>query len=177
MKHPPSQAVAHEFNQADKGSALLSNAMKHRHAAGGFISPLASIAGNPMQMRASLPKLGNPMGSAGRMRMPRVPIADTMRNINQSMHGARVKLPKLKARMGGHTPKRYDEGGPAQTPRGQSSPGTPGVGGAVQDALAALRDYFISRPKREIQADREKRENAVIEGNAPGNLRRGGRAR
>src|ERR1700743_521613 len=39
LKHAPSQAVAQEFNQADKGSALLSHAMQH-HADGGSVDPL-----------------------------------------------------------------------------------------------------------------------------------------
>lgn len=166
---------------ASESSAIrqADSVVAHRkHAAGGPISPLAATVGDPMHMRSSLPKMGSLTGYAGRARMPRVPIMSTMRNINQSMHGARVKLPQLKARMGGRTKKRYDEGGPIDAPvppvRGSSSPGTPGVNGALRDALVALRDYFITRPAREIQAAREARENAVIEGNAPGNLSRGG---
>ena len=215
----PSEKVSHEFNRADKGSALLSSAMKHRYAAGGEISPLASLAGDPMHMRATLPHLGQPVGSAGRMRMPHVPLADTMHNIDQHMAGARVKLPKL--RKGGRA-KRFDEGGPVQQPMpddainalvraaqiqvatdpdgvtqdhshlralseymarrqqlgaaagppprfdeggrvaGQSSPGSPGFGGAVKDALAALKDYVVDRPRRELAAAREARENAEI---------------
>lgn len=218
----PSEKVSHDFNQADKGSALLSHAMQHKHAAGGAISPLASLVGNPMTMRSTQPRLGQPLGSAGRMRMPHVPLADTMHNIDQHMAGARAKLPKLQARTGGHM-KRFDEGGPVQQPvaqpaaqpdppqmspemrkallkawftqhapvlngqtltpdpnqpqhfdeggraTGQSSPGTPGVGGAVKDALAALKDYLIDRPRREIQAARTARENAIIDdtGSAP----------
>ena len=215
-KHAPSQAVARDFNQADKGSALLSTAMKHKYAAGGSISPLASLVGNPMTMRSTSPRLGQPLGSAGRMRMPHVPLADTMHNIDQHMAGARAQLPKLKAK--GGRAKRFDEGGPVQQPaapppaaqadpssmspelrkallkawftqhapvlngqvltpdpnqpqhfedggrvRGQSSPGSPGMGGAVKDALAALRDYMIDRPRREIQAARTARENTIVD--------------
>jgi hypothetical protein len=234
LKHAPSQAVATEFNQADKGSALLSHAMQH-HAAGGAISPLASLVGNPMTMRSSLPRMGQPIGSAGRLRMPHVPLADTMHNIDQHMSGARLKLPKLRA---GGRAQCFDDGGvvnppasqpaqPTQQPMsddvinallraaqikvatdpegvkqdhgnlraliaymaqrkqlgpqaagpppqfdeggrvsGQSSPGSPGFGGAVKDALAALKDYMIDRPRREIQAAREARENAII-GDSP----------
>lgn len=96
--------------------------------------------------------------------MPHVPLADTMHNIDQHMAGARAKLPKLKAKKGGRA-KRFDEGGRAT---GQSSPGSPGVGGAVRDALAALRDYMIDRPRREIQAAREANENAVVDGDYTG---------
>ncbi len=201
--------------------------MEH-HAAGGAISPLASLVGNPMTMRASLPHLGQPMGSAGHMRMPHVPLADTMHNIDQHMAGARLKLSKLRA---GGRAKCFDEGGPVQPTQpaqpapsmsddqinaflraaqiqvatdpggvtqdhsnlrrliaymaqrkqlgsaagapphfdgggrvlGQSSPGSPGFGGAARDALAALKDYLVDRPRREIQAAREANESAVVD--------------
>lgn len=206
---PPAK-VSHDFNHADTGSALLSSAMKHKHAAGGAISPLSSLVGNPMKMRSSVPHLGQPMGSAGRMRMPHVPLADTMHNIDQHMAGARAKLPKLRKK--GGRAKRYDEGGPVpQAPpatptvspemlqalqkawftqrppvlhghripdlnrqhydeggevKYSSSPGSPGVSGAVRDALAALKDYMIDRPRRELAAVREQHENAVIDDSA-----------
>jgi hypothetical protein len=43
-----------------------------------------------------------------------------------------------------------------------SSPGSPGLSGAISDAVKAAKDYFVDMPRREIQADREKRENTVI---------------
>jgi hypothetical protein len=55
----------------------------------------------------------------------------------------------------------YADGG--EVVRGSSSPGTPGVSGAVRDALAALRNYFVDRPRREIQAQREQYENSIID--------------
>lgn len=58
----------------------------------------------------------------------------------------------------------YADGG---TVRNSSSPGSPGVGGAVQDALAALRDYFVTRPRRELQAERDQFENGVINNPPP----------
>lgn len=225
---PPAK-VSHEFNQADKGSALLSSAMEHQHAAGGSISPLASLVGNPMTMRSSAPHMGQPMGTAGRMRMPHIPLADTMHNIDQHMAGARLKLPQL--RRGGRA-QCFDDGGVVSSPPpppmsddtinalvraaqiqiatdpegvtqnhsnlqalseymarrkqlgaaagpppkfdaggrvvGQSSPGSPGVSGAVRDALAALKDYMIDRPRRELIAARQAREDAATEGTAPG---------
>jgi hypothetical protein len=158
LKHAPSQAVATEFNQADKGSALLSHAMQHHHAAGGAISPLAQLEGNPMSMRSSMPHLGHPMGMGNPMRLPHVPLAGTLHNIDQHMGGARMRMPAL--RRGGH----YDAGGEVNS----SSPGSPGVGGAVKDALAALKDYMIDRPRRELQAAREANENAVVDGTYTG---------
>lgn len=142
---------------------------RRKHAtgglAGGSLSPLASVVGDPM--RATFPKLAAPMGNAGRMRMPRVPIADTMRSIDQSMHGARVKLPRLKAKLGGRArKKKYPDGG--QVVRGSSSPGSPGVSGAVHDALSALRDYLFGSQQREIAAARKAREDAYIEGTGGG---------
>lgn len=94
---------------ASEGSAIRqANAVvsRRKHAAGGPISPLAAAVGDPMHMRSSLPKMGSLIGYAGHARMPRVPIMATMRNINQSMRGARAKLPQLKARMGGRARKK-----------------------------------------------------------------------
>lgn len=157
MKHPPSQAVAKEFNQADKGSALLSAAMKHQHAAGGTISPLASLVGNPMQTpRASTPRLGMPGGTA-RMRMPRVPIADTMRNIDQSMHGARVKLPKLKAAMGGKTKQCFPEGGPVVAQLSARAVN------AVKDALSHLANKDASSAAATLRANPEAMNHPVVQ--------------
>jgi hypothetical protein len=161
------------------------------------------------------------------MRMPHVPLADTMHNIDQHMAGARLQLPKL--RRGGQA-QCFDDGGAVQPPQqsmsddtinallraaqiqiatdpqgatqnhdnlhrliaymaqrqqmgatagppptfedggrvvGQSSPGSPGVSGAVKDALAALRDYMIDRPRREIQAARQAREDAITQDTRP----------
>lgn len=55
----------------------------------------------------------------------------------------------------------FDGGGRVS---GQSSPGSPGVGGAIQDALAAARDYFISRPARELAAERDEMMQKGING-------------
>jgi hypothetical protein len=64
---------------------------------------------------------------------------------------------------------RHERGyaGGGDVPRGSSSPGSPGVGGAVQDALSALRDYFITRPRRELQAERDQFDNSVIDNPPP----------
>lgn len=156
LKHAPSQAVAHEFNQADKGSALLSHAMQHR-AAGGSISPLAQVVGNAMQTpRASAPRLGVPMGTA-RMRMPKIPIADTMRNIDQSMHGARVKLPKLQAAIGGRAKQKFPEGGPviAQLSNRAMT--------AVKDALSHLANKDASSAAATLRANQEAMAHPVVQ--------------
>lgn len=102
-------------------------------------SPLASIAGEHFG------GISHPSGMIGaHARMPRVPIADTMRNIDAMPH--------------------FDEGG-----RTSSSPGSPGFGGAISDAIAALKDYLVDTPRRRLQAEREGYENSVInsEGNQP----------
>lgn len=153
LKHAPSQAVAHDFNTADKGSALLSHAMKHKHAAGGAISPLAAIANKPM--RSTLPKLGNPMGSAGRMRMPKVPLMDTMHNIDQHMAGARVKLPKLKAKMGGRTKKKYADGGEVVALGARAI-------SAVKDALSHLANNDASSAAATLRASREAMQHPTV---------------
>jgi hypothetical protein len=61
--------------------------------------------------------------------------------------------------------REYAEGG--EVVRGSSSPGSPGVSGAVRDALAALRDYMVTSPQRERQAQREQFENSVIDATTP----------
>jgi len=155
LKHAPSQAIAQEFNRADEGSALLSHAMQH-HAAGGAISPLASLVGNPMGMRASLPKLGNPIGNAGRMRMPRVPLMDTMHNIDQHMAGAKVKLPKLKAKMGGRAKKKYADGGEVITLGARAI-------SAVKDALSHLANNDASSAAATLRASREAMQHPVVQ--------------
>lgn len=120
---------------ASEGSAIRqANAVVGRgHAKGGALSALSSSAfDSPMHMKASMPKLG--IGTA-KMRMPRVPIADTLRNVNQSIHGAQVKLPKLKAAMGGKT-RRYDVGGEVRL-------GTRAIS-ALKDALSHLANKDAS---------------------------------
>jgi hypothetical protein len=154
LKHAPSQAVATEFNQADKGSALLSHAMQHHHAAGGPISPLASLVGNPMTMRSNIPHLGQPIGNAGRMRMPHVPLADTMHNIDQHMSGARMTLPKLHAKVGGCV--RKAEGGEV------ISLGARAIS-AIKDALSHLANKDASSAAATLRASPEAMQHPVVQ--------------
>ena len=90
----PSRAVAEEFHEADKSEG------KWEHASGGpaGMSPLESTIGGGGfgEGLGFHPHMGSSMyvGKAP-MRMPRVPIADTMRNIDQHIKGASVKLPKI----------------------------------------------------------------------------------
>jgi hypothetical protein len=158
LQHAPSQAVAHEFNQTDKGSALLSHAMQHR-AAGGAISPLASLVGNPMTMRATLPKMGNPMGSAapgGRLRMPHIPIGGALHNIDQHMAGAREKLPSLKAGLacGGRMP-RYADGGEVRLGARAIS--------AIKDALSHLANRDASSAAATLRSSPEAMQHPVVQ--------------
>jgi len=76
--------------------------MKHKYASGG--SPLEAIANEKIGGGRGL------MAPPARMRMPRIPIADTLRNVNQKVAGARLALPKLQRAVGGRA-KHYDEGG------------------------------------------------------------------
>ncbi len=55
----------------------------------------------------------------------------------------------------------YDEGGEVR-PTGSSSPGSPGVLGAIHDAVNSLKDYLIDRPRREMQAQRMASEDAYV---------------
>lgn len=152
LKHAPAQAVAHDFNQADKGSALLSHAMQH-HAAGGAISPLASLVGNPMTMRSSLPHLGQST-VPGRLRMPHIPLMDTMHNIDQHMAGARVKLPALKAAMGGRARKYADGGEVALGARAIS---------AIKDALSHLANRDASSAAATLRSSPEAMQHPVVQ--------------
>lgn len=67
---------------------------------------------------------------------------------------------------GGH----YDEGGPVENRplEVSSSPATPGVLGAVHDAVLALKDYLIDNPAREKFARDEAARDQVTEGYADG---------
>lgn len=156
LKHAPSQAVAHEFNQADKGSALLSHAMQH-HAAGGPISPLGALEGNPLAMRSTLPKLGSSMGTAGfgnRMRMPHIPIAGSLHNIDQHMAGARMKLPAIKASIGGHM-RGYADGGEVRLGARAIS--------AIKDALSHLANKDASSAAATLRASPEAMTHPVVQ--------------
>jgi hypothetical protein len=62
----------------------------------------------------------------------------------------------------------YAEGG--EVVRGSSSPGSPGFMGAARDALAALKDYFVDRPRRELQSQREQLENAIVDDTTHGRV-------
>lgn len=152
---PPAK-VSHDFNQADKGSALLSHAMQHR-AAGGPISPLAALEGDPMQMRATLPKLGNPMGTAGfgnHLRMPHIPIAGSLHNIDQHMAGARMKLPAIKASIGGHL-REYADGGEVRLGARAIS--------AIKDALSHLANRDASSAAATLRASPEAMTHPVVQ--------------
>lgn len=147
----PPQNVSHEFNQADKGSALLRHAMQHR-AAGGAISPLAAL-GNPMTMRSTLPHLGQSLGMAGHMRMPHIPLADTMHNIDQHMSGARMKLPALKAAMGGSMQRPMNAGDGALGERAIS---------AIKDALSHLANRDASSAAATLHSSPEAMQHPIV---------------
>lgn len=126
------------------------------HAAGGSISPLASLVGNPMTMRSTLPHLGHPVtGMGGRMRMPHVPLADTLHSIDQHMAGAKVKLPKLKARMGGGV-KKCAEGGEVV------SLGARAIS-AIKDALSHLANNDASSAAATLRASREAMQHPTVQ--------------
>jgi hypothetical protein len=67
-------------------------------------------------------------------------------------------------------PQQFAEGGEVDNPPPpqSSSPGTPGVSGAIQDAIHALKDYFIDTPRREVQAARQTHIDRAVEGDEPG---------
>ena len=72
----------------------------------------------------------------------------------------------------------YADGGEVRS----SSPASPGVGGALKDAIAALKDYVIQLPRRNLQASREAAESSVVDDtaahapvtNSPGDYADGG---
>jgi len=108
-KHP-SKKVAHDFHEADKQVG------KWEHATGGPVSPLSSVIGhgggfgNPMGVQ----HLGGNSAFGGMMHFhaPRIPIQDTMRNIDQKIGGAAIKLPHLGQSLAGHgMPKQKLAGG------------------------------------------------------------------
>lgn len=115
-------------------------------------------------------------------------ITRAMKHIKQGNHAAALaelqKSPEAMshpnvqaavAMMGGQQaqPMQMADGGEVDNARpiGSSSPGSPGVSGAIRDAVHAIKDYVIDRPRREIQAAREERENTYINGEYTGPTR------
>lgn len=110
---PPAN-VSREFNEADKGGALLRHAMQH-HAAGGMVRIKPPVLGAPPpvigQPHQQSPLGHSPLGlaiqnrgNAGRYaggmglapaRPPRVPMTGLLRNIDQGLHQKRVQLKAL----------------------------------------------------------------------------------
>jgi hypothetical protein len=90
----------------DEASAIrqANGVIAQHYADGGYVSPLASLASH-----AYTPHFGGAMPTA-KMRMPRVPIADTMRNVDQRIFHAKQAMPGLRAKLGGKV-RKYDDGG------------------------------------------------------------------
>lgn len=139
LKHAPSRAVATEFNQADKGSRLLSDAMKHRHATGGlamfnqnpnYLSALAMRGGlqgsMPMAPQGAPPQAQpRPMQSGPAMRPPGAPLQPATAPTQSALQMAG-------ARPGGSMPAPMPGGQPTWAPRAMGPPGAmPGALGAA----------------------------------------------
>ena len=134
---------------ASEGSAIrqANSVVAHRHAMGGEVSPLAGSL-----MRSSYPKLGSPMGTAGHMRMPHVPLMNTMHNIDQHMAGAKVKLPKLQAKLS--TPG-FAQGGVTQTL-------SPHALAAIRTAVSHLTNKDASTAAATLRANTEAMQHPVV---------------
>jgi hypothetical protein len=146
---------------ASEGSAIRqANAVvARRHAAGGAISPLSALVGDPMTMRATLPKMGNPMGAAGyagRLHMPHIPIGGALHNIDQHMAGARERLPSLKVGLacGGRT-RRYADGGEVRLGARAIS--------AIKDALSHLANRDASSAAATLRSSPEAMQHPVVQ--------------
>jgi hypothetical protein len=101
-------------------------------------------------------------------------VQQAMAHVQNGNHGAAMQVlqnspaammhPEVRAaarqlRPQGQMPmQRMDDGGPV---RGSSSPGSPGVLGAIKDAAAALKDYYIDRPGREADAAAQHRIDVI----------------
>jgi hypothetical protein len=88
--------------------------------------------------------------------MPKVPLMDTMHNIDEHMAGAKVKLPKLKAKMGGRAKKCYADGG-AVINLGERAMS------AVKDALSHLANNDASSAAATLRASREAMQHPVVQ--------------
>lgn len=87
-----------------------------------------------------------------------------------AMHHPHVQMAMgLLGHPGGRRISHFNDGGRVT---GSSSPGSPGVSGAIRDAVNAARDYLIDRPRREIQAAREQNENEVVDDTYSGPVQR-----
>lgn len=81
-------------------------------------------------------------------------------------------LPLLAQATQQQAPQMMAEGGevddaPPPHPSNSSSPGSPGISGAISDAVNAARDYFIEAPRREVQAARQQHVDRAVEGDEP----------
>lgn len=143
FKGPP-VSVAKEFNQADKGSGILS-----RHARGGLIAPPGLGVAPPMPVQAKSPLAGaiNARGNAGRYaggmglapaRPPRVPIAGMLRNVDQKINSTK---PLLRA-MGGQI-------------AAQSMPLDPKLMPVIQQALTHLKGLDASSASAVLRSSPE----------------------
>lgn len=127
-----------------------------------------------------LTKLEQKYAGGGRVSTPHAlaavkrAIAHVERGDHKAAHAELMKSPdalnhpQVQAAMSILAPQHFDEGGEV---RGSSSPGSPGVSGAIKDAVRAARDYFIDRPRRELQAARRENEDSYEEGDYQGPAR------
>jgi len=107
-----------------------------------------------MAMPASMPKMGNPMGSAMHFHLPHIPLGGALHNIDQHMAGAREKLPTLKAAIGGYVP-RYADGGEVQLSTRAMS--------AIKDALSHLANKDASSAAATLRSSPEAMQHPVVQ--------------
>lgn len=169
LKHAPPTAVATEFNQADKGSALLRNAMKN-HARGGTIAPPTRLSPSPIAPTTVSPlasaiaaksaagpgaRFGSAQGRA-RAKPPRVPISGTLRNIDQTINKVKPQLGALGAGV-----RAFDGGGRVAglSVRAIS---------AIKDALSHLANKDASSASATLRSSPEAMAHPVVQGAATG---------
>lgn len=111
---------------------------------GGVQSPLGSLPGGNSPKPLSV---GKSIATA-KVRMPRIPIGGTMRNIDQTIKGAKTKLGVIKKAMGGKVKrKHFDEGG-------KVSLGTRAIS-TIKDAISHLTNKDASSAAATLRANRE----------------------
>lgn len=122
----PTEAVAKEFNQADKGTGILA-----RHAAGGMVKPPMGLFPKPPVLGHTQSPLGQAIqnkGNAGRYaggmglapaRPPRVPIPGMLRNIDQGLKQKKVQLRALGGSLNQPVPNQGQNPTEANDPQSQ----------------------------------------------------------
>ena len=111
----------------------------------------------------------NPAISRYAMRMPD-PNAQAFRKLDQSQIDALLAKGDQELAEGGEVEAFDPIDAARQRVYGSSSPGSPGVSGAIKDAIAALKSYLMGTTQNEVAEDKRQYVDSQVEGRADGGM-------